>query len=81
MRFRLCCRALSAARRNRRHQGGVPVGAALHLEHLPPDKLLTCEQVLSLVPLSKSAWFEGVKGGRFPKGVRLSSKSFFLASR
>jgi predicted DNA-binding transcriptional regulator AlpA len=61
--------------------GGLPVGAALHLEHLPPDKLLTCEQVLSLVPLSKSAWFEGVKGGRFPKGVRLSSKSFFLASR
>jgi predicted DNA-binding transcriptional regulator AlpA len=49
----------------------------VHLEHLPPDKLLTVEQVLALIPVSKRVWLEGVRSGRFPHAVRLSSKAMF----
>jgi predicted DNA-binding transcriptional regulator AlpA len=54
-----------------------PAAALLYLENLPPDKLLTVEQVLSLIPLSISTWRRGVKSGRFQPGVRLSVRSVF----
>lgn len=30
--------------------------------------------VLSIVPVSKSTWWEGIKSGRFPKGIKLTPK-------
>jgi prophage regulatory protein len=54
-----------------------PVAARLSLEGLPPKKLLTVEQVLSLIPVSAATWRRGVKAGRFPAGIHLSHKSVF----
>jgi predicted DNA-binding transcriptional regulator AlpA len=39
--------------------------------------LFAAEQVLTLIPISISAWRRGVRSGRFPPGVRLSAKSVF----
>ena len=56
---------------------GDPVAALLYLADLPPDKLLTVEQVLTLIPISISTWKRGVRSGRFPPGVRFSGRSVF----
>ena len=53
------------------------IDSDVHLERLPPDKLLTIEQVLTLIPVSKRVWLEGVRKKRFPDAVRLSSKAMF----
>ena len=37
-------------------------------------RLLRLPEVLNLVPVSPSAWWEGAKQGRFPKGRKLSPK-------
>jgi predicted DNA-binding transcriptional regulator AlpA len=31
-------------------------------------------QVLSVIPLGKTCWLDGVKSGRFPKPVKLSTR-------
>ncbi len=56
---------------------GDPVAALLYLLDLPPDKLLTVEQVLTLIPISMSASIRWVKGGCSPRGIRLSVRSVF----
>ncbi len=38
------------------------------------DGMLKLEQVLKLVPVSKSAWYAGVKSGRYPAPVRISPR-------
>jgi len=37
--------------------------------------LLRLPQVLRLVPVSKSTWWNGVKKGRFPKPVKLGERT------
>lgn len=32
-------------------------------------------QVLQLIPISKSAWWDGCKSGRFPKPVKLGPRT------
>lgn len=41
---------------------------------LPETGFLRLSQVLLLVPLSRTSWFEGVKAGRFPKPVKLGPR-------
>ena len=36
---------------------------------------LRLPQVLNIVPISKSAWWEGCKTGRFPKPVKLGPRT------
>jgi predicted DNA-binding transcriptional regulator AlpA len=36
---------------------------------------LRLPQVLDIVPISKSAWWEGCKTGRFPKPVKLGPRT------
>lgn len=36
---------------------------------------LRLPDVLSLIPVSRSAWWSGVKDGRFPKPVKLSART------
>ena len=36
--------------------------------------LLRLSQVLSLLPVSRSHWWAGVKDGRYPKPLKLSSR-------
>ena len=42
---------------------------------IPATGFLRLPQVLSIVPISKSAWWEGCKTGRFPKPVKLGPRT------
>lgn len=44
------------------------------VDDLPQVGLLRLPQVLALVPVSRSLWWRGVKDGRFPKPVKLSTR-------
>ena len=37
--------------------------------------LLRLPQVLSMIPISKSAWWEGCRTGRYPKPVKLGPRT------
>lgn len=41
----------------------------------PEAGFLRLEQVLQFIPLSRSAWWQGVKDGRFPKPYKLTPKT------
>ena len=32
-------------------------------------------QILSLIPISRSAWWAGIREGKFPQGIKLGSKT------
>jgi prophage regulatory protein len=38
-------------------------------------RLLRIDDVLEVIPVSKSTWFDGVKDGDFPKGVKIGSRT------
>ena len=40
----------------------------------PETGFVRLKDVLKVIPLGKSCWFEGVKSGRFPKPVQLSAR-------
>ncbi len=40
-----------------------------------PEKLLRLNVVLSRVPISRSAWYEGCKTGKFPPPIKLGPKT------
>ena len=42
---------------------------------IPTYGFLRLPQVLALIPISKSAWWEGCKTGRFPKPVKLGPRT------
>jgi len=42
---------------------------------LPETGFVRLPEVLRVFPISKSAWWAGVKGGRFPKPVKLGPKT------
>ena len=42
---------------------------------IPTYGFLRLPQVLALIPISKSAWWEGCKNGRFPKPVKLGPRT------
>jgi len=42
---------------------------------IPATGFLRLPQILSIVPISKSAWWEGCKTGRFPKPVKLGPRT------
>ncbi len=35
------------------------------------DRLIRLREVLSLLPISRSTWWQGVRSGRYPQPVRL----------
>ncbi|MGA2871203.1 MAG: AlpA family phage regulatory protein [Verrucomicrobiota bacterium] len=39
----------------------------------PQGAFLRLPQILEMIPVSKSTWWEGVKSGRYPKAVKLSA--------
>lgn len=45
-----------------------------HLSHIPPTGFLRLPEVLTLIPVKKTCWWDGVKSGRFPKPVKLSER-------
>jgi prophage regulatory protein len=40
-----------------------------------PEKLLRLPQVLSIIPISRSSWWKGVKSGLYPPAVRLGKRT------
>ena len=45
------------------------------LTKIPSTGFLRLPQVLALIPISKSAWWEGCKTGRYPKPVKLGPRT------
>jgi predicted DNA-binding transcriptional regulator AlpA len=41
---------------------------------IPETGFVRLPQVLSVIPLGKTSWWEGVRSGRFPKPVKLSPR-------
>lgn len=42
---------------------------------LPEIAFLRLSAILKLIPISKSTWWAGVKSGRYPKPVKLSTRT------
>ncbi|GHV53977.1 hypothetical protein FACS1894206_05780 [Deltaproteobacteria bacterium] len=43
--------------------------------NIPTSGFLRLPQVLAIVPVSKSTWWEGCKSDRFPKPVKLTPRT------
>ena len=41
---------------------------------IPETGFVRLSQVLTVIPLGKTCWWEGVKSGRYPKSVKLSAR-------
>ena len=44
-------------------------------EQLPLTGFMRLPQILQLIPVSKSTWWQGCREGRFPKPVKLGPKT------
>jgi predicted DNA-binding transcriptional regulator AlpA len=44
----------------------------MEVTRIPETGFLRLNQVLELIPVGKSTWWDGVKSGRYPKAVKLS---------
>jgi predicted DNA-binding transcriptional regulator AlpA len=44
------------------------------MQHIPEIGFMRLPQVLEVIPLGKTSWWEGVKSGRFPQPVKLSPR-------
>lgn len=42
---------------------------------LPSEGYVRLPQVLAVIPVSKSTWWNGVASGKYPSGVKLSPKT------
>ena len=42
---------------------------------IPTYGLIRLPQVLALIPISKSAWWDGCRTGRYPKPVKLGPRT------
>ena len=45
------------------------------MSNLENESLLRLPQVLKIIPISKSAWWQGCKDGRYPKPVKLGPRT------
>ena len=41
---------------------------------IPETGFVRLSQILEVIPIGKTSWWEGVKSGRFPKSVKLSER-------
>jgi len=40
-----------------------------------PDGFMRLPEVLRVIPISKTAWWEGVRSGRYPQSVKLGPRT------
>jgi predicted DNA-binding transcriptional regulator AlpA len=45
-----------------------------YMHNIPETGFLRLPQVLEVIPIGKTCWWEGVKSGRYPKSVKLSPR-------
>lgn len=43
--------------------------------HIPSTGFLRLPQIMELVPISKSSWWQGCKAGRYPKPIKLGPRT------
>ena len=43
--------------------------------NIPTSGFLRLPQILALIPISKSAWWDGCRTGRYPKPVKLGPRT------
>ncbi len=43
-------------------------------DHIPETGFIRLAQILTIIPVGKTCWWQGVKSGRFPKPVKLSQR-------
>lgn len=53
---------------------GLRTDREVDMYDIPETGFLRLKQVLTVIPLGKTCWWEGVKSGRFPKPVKLSQR-------
>jgi len=46
-----------------------------HPSTMPDDGFLRLKQVLRYIPVSKSAWWEGVKTGKYPPAIEIGPRT------
>lgn len=46
-----------------------------HTNSLPSTGFVRLPQVLSVFPISRSAWWQGIRDGKYPKGVKLGGRT------
>lgn len=51
----------------------------IELQIYPKNHFLRLQQVLQLIPISKSTWWKGIKSGKFPQGYSLGRCTVWLA--
>ncbi|MGA1863235.1 AlpA family phage regulatory protein [Deferribacter thermophilus] len=44
------------------------------------ERLLRLKEVLEIIPVGRSTWYEGIKKGIFPKPIKLGRSSFWKLS-
>lgn len=42
---------------------------------LPETGFVRLPQILAIIPISRSAWWAGIREGKFPKGIKLGAKT------
>ena len=51
----------------------------MHKRHLikidNPDRLVRLNEVLTLLPISPASWWNGVRAGKYPRGIKLGPKT------
>jgi prophage regulatory protein len=52
----------------------IEKGGIHDMHDLPETGFLRLPQVLSVIPVGKTCWWQGVKTGRYPKPVKLSAR-------
>ena len=48
---------------------------AVQFAGLPEMGFVRLAAVLSLIPVSKSSWWQGIREGRYPKGIKLGPRT------
>lgn len=46
-----------------------------HLHKIPEIGFLRLKQVLQIIPIGKTQWWQGVKEGRFPAPIKLGPRT------
>ena len=46
-----------------------------HSSIIPDSGFVRLPQILAVIPIGKSTWWAGVASGRFPSGIKLSSRT------
>lgn len=47
----------------------------MQTQSIPAEGFIRLPQILSVIPVSRSAWWAGVASGKYPKGVKLGKRT------